>query len=330
MAWRHHADRMREAITITMMNQATVNKPCPDDGGGPTRTRRLMRCALVALALFGAAPPARALDTYRGDFVFNNPDFRDRYALGVLKAALEASTEKYGPFELTISPLIMERDRLMQEMVKGDMVNLTAQVTTEEWERKLIPIRIPVDKGFSGYRIFLIDGRRQGQFSAVGGLPQLRELALGSGRQWSSTPVLLHNGFKVVTGVSVHNLQAMLAAERFMFFPRSVEEAVYEREAYAPGFPALAIESELALYMPLARYFFVAPGEPRLARRLEHGMRLLSADGRLDRLFHQAYDDLIEKVGLRKRRIFKLENPLLPPLTPLSNKAYWYDPVVAK
>ena len=116
---------------------------------------------------------------------------------------------------------------------------------------------------------------------------------MGSGRQWSSTPVLLQNGFKVVTGASVHNLQAMLAAERFLFFPRSVEEAVYEREAYAPAFPALAIEEELALYMPLARYFFVAPGERRLAERLDYGMRALSADGRLDRLFHQAYLSLI-------------------------------------
>ncbi|HEX7987483.1 MAG TPA: hypothetical protein VF616_28505, partial [Duganella sp.] len=301
---------------MAKMNTAIVPQS-PQERSTPARAQRLVRCALLALALLGWAQPARALDTYRGDFVFNNPDYRDRYALTVLKAALEASTEKYGPFELTISPLIMERDRLMQEMAKGDMVNLTAQVTTEEWERKLIPIRIPIDKGFSGYRIFLIDGRRQAQFSAVGGLPQLRKLALGSGRQWSSTPVLLHNGFKVVTGVSVHSLQAMLAAERFMFFPRSVEEAVYERDAYAPGFPTLAIEDELALYMPLARYFFVAPGEQRLARRLEYGMQLLSADGRLDRLFHQAYDGLIEKVGLRKRRIFKLENPLLPPLTPL-------------
>ena len=321
---------MREAVTITMMNQATVNRPCRDDDRGPARTRRLMRCALAALALFGSAPPACAIDSYRGDFIFNNPDYRDRYALRVLKAALEASSDKYGPFELIISPLIMERDRLMQEMAKGDMVNLTAQVTTEEWERKLIPIRVPLDKGFSGYRVFLIDGRRQSRFSAVGGLPQLRELALGSGRQWSSTPVLLHNGFKVVTGVSVHNLQAMLAAERFMFFPRSVEEAVYERDAYAPAFPTLAIEDELALYMPSARYFFIAPGERRLAQRLEYGMLTLSADGRLDRLFHEAYDGLIEKVGLRKRRIFRLENPLLPPLTPLSNKAYWYDPMGAK
>lgn len=314
---------------MAQMNTAIPPKMDRHGAGG---VRRLLRCALwaAALALSGWAQPARALDTYRGDFVFNNPDYRDRYALAVLKAALEASSDKYGPFELIISPLIMERDRLMQEMAKGDMVNLTAQVTTEEWERKLIPIRIPLDKGFSGYRVFLIDGRRQARFSAVAGLPQLRELALGSGRQWSSTPVLLHNGFKVVTGVSVHNLQAMLAAERFMFFPRSVEEAVYERDAYAPGFPTLAIEEELALYMPLARYFFVAPGQQRLARRLEYGMQVLIADGRLDRLFHQTYDGLIEKVGLRKRRIFRLENPLLPPLTPLANKAYWYDPMGAK
>jgi hypothetical protein len=59
-------------------------------------------------------------------------------------------------------------------------------------------------------------------------------------------------------------------------------------------------------------------------------MQLITADGRLDRLFHQAYDGLIEKVGLRKRRIFKLDNPFLPPQTPLANKAYWYDPVAAK
>ena len=61
--------------------------------------------------------------------------------------------------------------------------------------------------------------------------------------------------------------------------------------------------------------------------RQRHIQCQLILDGRLDRLFHQAYDGLIEKVGLRKRRIFKLENPLLPPLTPLPNKAYWYDPV---
>ncbi|WP_229263286.1 hypothetical protein [Duganella dendranthematis] len=66
--------------------------------------------------------------------------------------------------------------------------------------------------------------------------------------------------------------------------------------------------------------------EAHIAQRLEYGMQLLIADGRFDQLFHQFYDALIDKVGMRKRRIFRLENPLLSPQTPLSNRAYWFDP----
>jgi hypothetical protein len=97
---------------------------------------------------------------------FQPPDYRDHYTLQVLKAALDASSARYGAYELDTSPLGMERDRLMLEMIKGEMVNLSAQITSAEWENKLIPIRIPVDKGLSGYRISLIDSRDQAQFSA--------------------------------------------------------------------------------------------------------------------------------------------------------------------
>ena len=55
-------------------------------------------------------------------------------------------------------------------------------------------------------------------------------------------------------------------------------------------------------------------------------VNLVSPDGRFDQLFHESYDGLIEKAGLRKRRIFHIDNPLLSPQTPLSNKAYWYNP----
>lgn len=312
---------------MVQMNMVIVQKSELRGGGC---ARRLVRCALLALALCGGALPARALDTYVLDHVFSNADYRDRYALAVLTAALEASSAKYGPFELSISPHHMERDRLMLEMVRGDLVNLTAQITSVDWERRLIPIRIPLDKGFSGYRIFLIDGRRQAQFSALTTLQQLQVLPVGSGRQWSATAVLRNAGFEVVAGPSTTGLHAMLAAQRFAYFPRAIEEALFERDVFAADFPALAVETDLALYMPLARYFFISPSQQRLAARLEYGMQSIAADGRLDLLFHQAYDGLIEKVGLRKRRIFRLDNPFLPPRTPLSTRAYWYDPLPQK
>lgn len=313
------------------MDMAIAEKSYPKDHDGPPGVaRRVVRCVLMALSLLllcGLPLRASGLDSYTIDHNFSRPDYRDRYTLQVLRAALQASTAKYGPYELSISPLAMERDRLMFEMIKGNLVNLSAQITSPEWERNLIPIRIPIEKGLSGYRISLIDGRRQAQFSALTGLAQLKTLSLGAGRQWSSTAVFARAGFDVVPGNSTAGLHSMLAANRFVHFPRGVEEAVFEQEAYVGAFPALSIENSLAIYIPLPRYFFVAPGHERLAQRLEFGLQSLLADGRLDQMFHQAYDSLIEKVGLRKRRIFKLDNPLLSPQTPLSNKAYWYDPV---
>ena len=313
------------------MNMAIAKHPPSKDDGGTHRIVRLAvgrwLAALAMLALCGAPLHAVAVDSYTIDYNFSRPNYRDRYTLQVLRAALQASSAKYGPYELSISPLLMERDRLMLEMVRGELVNLSAQISSLEWERKLIPIRIPIDKGLSSYRVSLIDGRRQAQFSAITSLSQLKALSMGAGRQWSSTAVFSGAGFDVVHGNSTDGLHSMLAANRFVHFPRGVEEVVFEHESHVAAFPALAIESGMAIYMPLPRYFFVAPGHQRLAQRLEYGLHLLINDGSFDKMFHQAYDGVIEKVALRKRRIFKVDNPLLSPQTPVNNKAYWYDPV---
>ncbi len=286
--------------------------------------------ALLALALLGAALPARALDAYIIDFNSSKSSYNRRHIEHLLKAALEASTPRFGPYQLRTSPIRMERDRLLQEMRKGTLVNLSAQVTSPEWERELLAIRIPVDKGISGYRIALIDGRYQPQFSAVRTLEQLKAIPMGAGRQWSSTAVYSQAGFDVVQGNSSAGLHSMLAADRFRYFPRAIDEAVFELDANRATFPTLAMERSLALYFPLPRYFFIAPGQPRLARRLEFGLGLLVADGSYDRIFHEYYDELIEQTGLRQRRVFSIENKQLSPQTPLDNPAYWYDPFARK
>jgi hypothetical protein len=272
-------------------------------------------------------PQRRAPDLYVLDHNFSRADTRDRYTLHLLTAALDASSARFGPYLLRTATLDMERDRLLREMVQGELVNLSAQITSPEWERELLPVRIPVDKGLAGYRISLIDGRRQAQFSAIRTIEQLKRVALGAGRQWSSAAAFQRAGFAVVTGSSTAGLHSMLAADRFQHFPRGMEEALYEREQYIHRFPHLALEQSFAIHLPLPRYFFVTPGQPRLAERLEHGLHALLADGRFDRIFHDFYDGVIEQTGLRKRRVFKLDNPTLSPQTPLGHKAYWYDPL---
>jgi hypothetical protein len=121
-------------------------------------------------------------------------------------------------------------------------------------------------------------------------------------------------GFKVVEGTSA-GLHSMLAAGRFQHFPRAIDEAIYEQAAYMPNFPTLSVERSFALYVPSPRYFFVGGGQKRPAQRLEYGLQQLIADGRFDHLFHESYDGLIEKAGLRKRRVFHIDNPQLSPQT---------------
>jgi hypothetical protein len=289
--------------------------------------RPLIEFGVGLLALLGWQDVARAVDVYLLDMKSSKSSYSDSHVLRLVTAALEATSPQYGPYEFRVAPLRMERDRLLQEMLKGEQVNLSAQVTSLEWEQRLTPIRIPVDKGISSYRISLIDSRNQDLFSAVRTLEQLKNLSLGAGRQWSLTTTYKQAGFHVVEGSTSDGLHSMLAAGRFQHFSRAIDEAVYEQAAYAPTFPTLSVERSLALYIPSPRYFFVGGGQQRrLAQRLEQGIKILIADGRFDHLFHEFYDGLIDKTGLRKRRIFRLDNPQLSPQTPLSNKAYWYEP----
>jgi len=269
------------------------------------------------------APP---VDVYTIDLNSSKSAYSQHHIDTLLTAALDASVDKYGAYRLQTSPIRMERDRLLTEMRQGALVNLSAQVTSAEWERVLLPIRIPIDKGISGYRIALIDGRRQADFSALRTLGQWQAMPMGAGRQWSSTLVFQQAGFNVVPGNSTAGLHGMLAAGRFRYFPRSVDEAVFERHAFVAAFPALAIETGTAMYFPLPRYFFIAPGQPLLAQRLEYGLNRLIADGRFDQIFHRFYDGVIEQTGLRRRRVFSIANPTLSPATPLEHKSYWYKP----
>lgn len=277
------------------------------------------------LALLGWQGAARAVDVYLIDMNSSKSSYSDSHILRLVTAALEASSAKYGPYQFRVAQLRMERDRLLQEMLKGELTNLSAQVTSPEWEQRLTPIRIPVDKGISSYRISLIDSRNQDLFNSIRTLEQLKALSLGAGRQWSLTTTYKQAGFHVVEGSTSAGLHSMLAAGRFQHFPRAIDEAVYEQAAYVPTFPTLSLERSFALYIPSPRYFFIGGGQQqRLAQRLQYGLQILLADGRFDQLFHEFYDGLIEKTGLRKRRIFRLNNPQLSPQTPLSNKALWY------
>ena len=86
------------------------------------------------------------------------------------------------------------------------------------------------------------------------------------------------------------------------------------------------VEQGLLLYYPTAEYFFVSRQNTALAARLEKGLRLAIEDGSFDKLFreHPINANAFGKANLLRRRIIRLDNPLLPKDTPFADKQLWW------
>jgi hypothetical protein len=120
----------------------------------------------------------------------------------------------------------------------------------------------------------------------------------------------------------------MLAKRRFEAFPRGISEIAPELHLRSPRFPELQIEKSLLLYYPQPIYFWFprnAKGEA-LAKRLEEGMWSMINDGSYDALLWRFNRPALQALDMAHRRVLALDNPFLPPETPLNDPRLWVSP----
>lgn len=72
-------------------------------------------------------------------------------------------------------------------------------------------------------------------------------------------------------------------------------------------------------------YFFVNSNNIELAARIELGLKVAIEDGSFDKYFltHPGSAETLKKSNIKKRKVFYLDNPVLPPKTPVGNKKLW-------
>ena len=268
------------------------------------------------------------MDTYIIDKPQSSLDKRNDFSNILLKVILEKTKTKYGPYQIKISDSYMEKERLFNEMLSGNSVNTTAQPTQTKWEDRLIPIRIPIDKGLSAYKVFLIRKNMQPIFNKITSIQQLKKLKLGVGSQWASCFIYNENNFNVITGINYDGLFSMLMTKRFDYFPRGINEVFLEYKDRKKSFSNLAIEKTILLYIPLPKYFFVSIKEPGLGKRLEEGLNILISDGSFDKIVFDYHKNLLTTLNLKNRKIFKIDNPFLSSETPLNRKELWFNPLL--
>jgi hypothetical protein len=278
------------------------------------------RHLLLALLLI-ASPVLAADDVMRYPRAPAGDEFRPLYPLALLQLALDKAASD---LRLEPSDYHMEQQRALLSLERGEAVDVVWTMTSIEREQRLLPVRIPLDKGLYGWRIALLRADRAQLLRDVHTLEDLRRLRAGQGHDWPDTAILRHQGLPVETSSSYDSLFLMLRAERFDYFPRAVLEA--NAELQHMHMDDLTLDRHLVLHYPTALYFFFSPQKPQLADTVRQGLELALADGSFDRLFQQHHADDLRRARLDQRRIIELDNPLLPPHTPLQRRELWYHP----
>ena len=252
----------------------------------------------------------------------DDSDARAQYPIALLKLALDKTGVNY---ELRPSDRILLTGKAMRQLRENREVDVVWSMTDSQREKELTPIRIPIAKGLIGLRVFVINQNKKAKFDDVLSLTDMRKLVPIQGEEWPDTKILQANGFNVFTVPEFREAYDMIKQGKGDFFPRSVMEVDAELEAEGRR-NNFYLEPSMALYYPTAMYYFVSGSNKTLANLIETGLNRAIDDGSFDALFESTYAPILESLGVDERKIFTLENPLLPIETPLTNSALWYKP----
>lgn len=252
----------------------------------------------------------------------NNDDENGKYASSMMKLALSYAQDKQYRYQEL--PENFTQKRSQEEVLRGS-IDVMWAATDLELENELQPIRIPLYKGLLGHRIFLIRADDQARFDNISTLEELKKIPIGQGRGWADTEILKLNGFTVYTPTKFDSLMYMLDGARFDAFPRGIFEPFREVTKYNQL--QLAVETKFLLVYKMPYYLFVSPQNKSLANDLESGLKKAIADGSFEKLFNDNpnVQEALKNGNMQNRTTFYLENPKLPPQTPVAIEEYWFD-----
>jgi len=286
-----------------------------------------LTAVLVALALWG---PARAdlTMTYIYYRDVGDIELRNQYFWRMLQAALEQTRDRWGDYVLEPSIGMNEKRRIHVLENNERSINVSMFPSQRGLDDKLVPVRIPIDRGMLGYRVFLIRQSEQPQFDTVKSLEDLKKFSFGLLDGWEDVPIMRSAGFTVIAGSSYEGLFKMLSAGRFDAFNRSSNEVVQEYDVRKKDLPGVVIEKHLLLHYTMPAYFWFPNTEEgrNRAERVRTGLAEMIQNGRFQALFDQEFGQIIKRLDMDHRMVIELPNPLLGEEDPLADPALWYRP----
>jgi hypothetical protein len=138
----------------------------------------------------------------------------------------------------------------------------------------------------------------------------LRQYTFAHGVGWADTIIFRHNGLKVQEIDNYNGIFLMVLSGRVDFFCRGINEIRDEAEQFKE-LNALTFDEQFLLVYPLPRFFYFNIKNTLAKERIDLGLQRAYADGSMEALWKANYLPSLELVQLDKRKIIRLENPLL-------------------
>lgn len=226
----------------------------------------------------------------------------------LFKRALEITEDEFGPFELENVDVIMTSNRELRAVENGIIINATITPANEQWDKQLISIQTPIRLGLLSYRLLLVNKIDLPKFKNVNTLDDLKQLTAGLLHDWKTTAIFKAHNFKMVESHNFEGLFLMLNKHRFDYIPRAIYEVNDELNAQKSILNNIVVEPTIALFIPTITYIYVSPKTPRLAKRLDTGLKKLFNNGELKKILEKYYAVDIDRAKLNQRKIIKIES----------------------
>lgn len=234
------------------------------------------------------------------------------YHAKVLERAI-AVTPEFGENKVVPHPQPMPQARQILTIRNGD-AHVMWTVTTDEREKLMIPVRLPLLQGFAGYRVLVIQKGKQPDFPVSITTDQLRKLSSVQGNDWPDRTILLANGFDVHGADWSDWFSSMfIMVQRGVVdtFPRNIIEVHNDLARHKDK--DVQLEQHHLLRYPNYEFFFVSPSTPELATRIRQGLIRMLESGEMRELFlaHESHKKAVNLVAAPVRQVHELTNPSL-------------------
>ncbi|MFT4630310.1 MAG: hypothetical protein ACI9WC_001822 [Arenicella sp.] len=238
---------------------------------------------------------------------------RQSYETELLEACLRVTAKDYGTVNLNIDntnyPLAEDEGNIFH--LGADILVTVAGNMKFKGKRKVI-IEQALTKGLLGYRLILVRDESLEIFRTLKNETQLKTLAIGIPETWADAELFRQNNYNVVEKGTLDDVFTQLKDGAFDYTALGANEieAVFNQRAKPLG--GISIQPSLMLYYPFPLVFYVNHRKPALAERIDRALKILIASGEHDQIFDKSYADVVQRLGLKQRRCFKLYNPILP------------------